>query len=202
VAGGVPRKLGCALQIDRSDPTVLYATALSGGKAFKSTNGGDSWAELCFGFPRLGGCGLAMNPADPSILYATSTAGYLKSRDAGRTWEIDSSGSQVFPGLWSDAGSLVIELVDSSTLYAGSARGVFKSLDRGESWITISTTRPTETRRVLVDPADPSVCYAMTGGSGLFKTAKPARTQRSAPTPRSWPKPSAAASPLSTNTTS
>jgi len=119
------------LLIDQSNPAILYATTLSGGQAFKSINGGESWSELRFGFPRLGGCGLAVNPADPSILYATSSVGPLKSTDAGRSWVKDNFGIRVFVGM--DYPASMVDPSNPTTLYVGSGAGIFKSLDRGES---------------------------------------------------------------------
>jgi hypothetical protein len=78
----------CSLAIDRSNSAVLYATTTGDGKAFKSTNGGDTWDEIRFGFPRTGGCGLIVDPADPTILYASNyakpTPEMRKSTDAVR----------------------------------------------------------------------------------------------------------------------
>jgi photosystem II stability/assembly factor-like uncharacterized protein len=135
---------------------------MSGGRAFKSTDRGDTWAELHFGFSGLGGCGLAVNPADSSVLWATSTAGLLKSSDGGRSWQKDTSGSRAFSKLWLDS---------TGSLYAGSVAGVFKSLDRGETWTTVSTTSPSEgLRNFLFDPVDSNIVYAQTELRGVFKS--------------------------------
>ena len=157
--------------IDRSNTAVLYATASSDGKAFKSTNGGDSWEELRFGFPRLGGCGLVMNPANSSVLYATSSVGTLKSSDAGKSWQKDGAGSGTFAGLWRDSTNLAIDPASASTLYAVSSAGVFKSPDRGETWTAISTATPTKgLRRFLFDPTNPSIIYSEAELKGLFNS--------------------------------
>jgi photosystem II stability/assembly factor-like uncharacterized protein len=156
--------------INPSNTAVVYATALSDGKAFKSTNGGSTWDEIHFGFPRLGGCGLVMNPADPSVLFATATVGHLRSADGGTSWQKYEAGAKVFPPLWIGFADLAMYRAEG-TLYAASSAGVFKSLDRGESWMTVSSKPPARgIRNIVFDPADPTVIYAEAGGSGLFKT--------------------------------
>jgi hypothetical protein len=119
----------CSVLIDPSTPAVVYATAMEAGKVIKSSDGGDHWTDIRFGFPRLGGCGLAMNPANSSILYATSTDGLLSSRDAGASWQRDKSGSTAFPYLWIHEPSLAIDAANS--VYVADARGVFKSIYTG-----------------------------------------------------------------------
>jgi photosystem II stability/assembly factor-like uncharacterized protein len=94
------------LEIDPRNPDVLYAAAyqrrrhvwalLAGGPGsgvWKSTDGGESWAELDNGLPAgdMGKIGLAVSPADPDVVYATIEAdeeerGLYRSLDRGASW--------------------------------------------------------------------------------------------------------------------
>jgi photosystem II stability/assembly factor-like uncharacterized protein len=159
------------LLIDPTNTAVLYATASSDGRAFKSANAGDSWEEIPFGFPRLGGCGLVMNPADPSVLYATSTVGNLKTTDGGKSWQKDIAGSTTFARLWRDTTSLAVDPSTPATVYAASSAGVFKSADHGQNWTVLSTVHPTKGLvRLLLDHSNPSVIYAEAELDGLYKS--------------------------------
>ena len=168
----------CSLAIDRSNSAVLYATTTADGKAFKSTNGGDTWDEIRFGFPRIGGCGLIMNPTDPTILYASTdktTTEILKSTDAGKTWQKDAVVYWIFGLIWQETAVLTIDPADSNTLYTASRTGIFKSMNRGATWVRIASP-PSGIERLVLDPTNPSTIYGQGGsvsgeGLGVFKSA-------------------------------
>jgi photosystem II stability/assembly factor-like uncharacterized protein len=95
------------LILDPSNPNVIYAgfweisrTPYSlesggpGGGLFKSTDAGDTWAEITRnqGLPKgtVGKIGVTVSPADPNRLWAIIEAeegGVFRSNDAGKTWE-------------------------------------------------------------------------------------------------------------------
>ena len=162
--------------IDSLNPRVLYAAAMSGGKAYKSTDGGDSWDDIQFGFPRLG-AGMAMNPGDPSLLFATSQAGFLTSRDGGKSWKQYKTNVRVFPWLWRDPP--VLEMAaDGSALYAASAAGVFKSLDGGNTWTAVGK-RPAANGPWTMRFASkhPNIIYAQ-AKEGVYKSTNSGKEWR------------------------
>ncbi len=95
-----------SLEIDPSDPDVLYAATwqrhrnvaayMGGGPGsgiHKSTDGGETWEELTKGIPEsnLGKIGLAISPFDPDIIYAAieldrKKGGVFMSSNKGASW--------------------------------------------------------------------------------------------------------------------
>ncbi len=94
------------LILDPTNPRILYATTWrvrrmpytlesggEGSKLWKSTDGGDTWADLTAneGLPKgpLGIIGITVSPSNPDNLYAIFEAeegGVFRSKDAGKTW--------------------------------------------------------------------------------------------------------------------
>ena len=181
----MPSMAICSLVIDRSNPGVLYATTTADGKAFKSTDRGDTWDEIHFGFPRTGGCGLIVNPADPTILYASSydksTTEMLMSTDAGKTWQKDAVDYRIFGRVWQESAVLTIDPADSNTLHTASFAGIFKSTNRGATWVR-TTSPPRGLERLVLDPKNPNTIYGQGGssisgeGRGAFKSTDGGKT--------------------------
>ena len=92
------------LALNPADPSMLYAAAYQrrrrawgfagggpGSGLYKSTDGGDSWAEVTEGLPEgdKGRIGLAVSAQDPALVMAVVEAGeggIFTSRDYGETW--------------------------------------------------------------------------------------------------------------------
>ena len=97
--------------MDPRDPDVLYAATwqrhrtvaayMGGGPGsgiHKSTDGGETWAELKNGLPsgNMGKIGLAISPQKPDVLYAAieldrRMGGIYKSTDRGASWSKQSN---------------------------------------------------------------------------------------------------------------
>ena len=92
------------LALNPADPSMLYAAAYQrrrrawgfagggpGSGIYKSTDGGDSWAEVAEGLPEgdKGRIGLAVSAQDPALVMAVVEAGeggIFTSRDYGESW--------------------------------------------------------------------------------------------------------------------
>ncbi|WP_419163047.1 VPS10 domain-containing protein [Candidatus Palauibacter sp.] len=92
------------LALNPADPSMLYAAAYQrrrrawgfagsgpGSGIYKSTDGGDSWAEVSEGLPEgdKGRIGFAVSRRDPALVMAVVEAeegGIFTSRDYGETW--------------------------------------------------------------------------------------------------------------------
>lgn len=90
-----------AIAIAASSPNILYAatsdTSGRGGMIYRSTNRGTNWTPTSTPLPYIDGGqsfhahALAVAPNDPNKVYAGSV-GFIRSVDAGRTWEWRESG--------------------------------------------------------------------------------------------------------------
>ena len=124
------------LAIDPLAPETVYVGTggYFGGRFYRSTNGGSSWASLGDTTRvRNGVISIAVNPFDRTEIFA-GTAGsgdLMRSTDFGTTWQ--ETGFQAF----------VVQIVfgaDPSTVYLASyctnscTVGVFQSTDGGQSW--------------------------------------------------------------------
>ncbi len=130
---------------------VIYASTYSwsGGKVFKSTNGGSSFTELTLPGSGRRRIALAVTPADPDVVYALASQsdnglqGVYRSDDSGTTWTQVADGSPNLLG-WSENGndaggqgwydlSIAASPTDEDVVLVGGVN-IWRSLDGGESW--------------------------------------------------------------------
>ena len=148
-----------ALAVDPVTPKTLYAGlstfgfgAIVNGYVFKSTDGGESWAQLpvtlSFGFVFA----LAVDPR-AHALYAPGA----RSTDGGASW-------QLFPSPCGEAGAGSLAVAADSTLYM-SCGWVYKSTDGGQSWVTFEVAGS----YLVVDPTASGAVYAG-GPGGVLRT--------------------------------
>jgi hypothetical protein len=176
-----------AITIDPLEPTTVYAgtggyygNALYYGEgAFKSIDGGLTWAPINNGLPVPGGVtALAVDPQTPETLYAGASRlvfdsvmsmGVLKSTDGGITWNPTTLTEHEL-SVYSYVFALVIGPQTPETIYAGTWGGVFKSIDGGTTWMTIDTGLTSLFVYALaINPQTPNTLYAATSG-GVFRS--------------------------------
>src|SRR5262245_25460626 len=136
---------GKDVDIDPSDPNVVYATLYEGrqgpwenaawsgvGGVFKSTDGGSTWKEISKGLPSpVGNAELTIAPSNPKRLYAYVTAAAPAGGRGGR-----GRGAAVGP----------------------QPNPIYRSDDAGETWTSVSTDQRVGTSNeasICVDPKDP-----------------------------------------------
>ena len=148
---------GSALEIDPSNPDVLYASMWevregpwednnefngAGGGLFKSTDGGATWHPLTNGLPKdLAQIYVAIAPSDSRRLYATVAAasgklGVYRSDDAGDTWSQITNDPR--PSGRIGGGDLPIPKVDPKNpdlVYVASTV-TMRSSDGGKTWFS------------------------------------------------------------------
>jgi photosystem II stability/assembly factor-like uncharacterized protein len=169
------------LEIAPSSSSTSYALALSW--LWRSTDAGASWTEAFAppAGPRLQF--LRVDPADPFRLWGSGGTGplgnpaaqLLRSNDGGETWE-----NAPTPNLGCELFDLAFAPSSPSTLYVAGALSdtptckvtratVFRSTDDGASWTAADAglTAPSVTL-LAVDPLDPRLVYAGTGGSFIY----------------------------------
>jgi photosystem II stability/assembly factor-like uncharacterized protein len=187
------------IQIDPSNPAVLYVAAASGG-LWKSANKGMTWKDIFAGQPDNTFGALAIFEKDPKIIWAGSGeqnnrqssswgGGVYRSTDGGGTWshlglhDTRAIGRVVLDPV--DPGVAYVAAVGN--LWAGSAdRGVYKTTDAGRSWTKVLYVDTyTGATDLVIDPRDAKVLYAATyqrlrkafgfngggPGSAIYKTS-------------------------------
>ena len=142
-----------AIALDPSNPRTIYAGSTNG--AYKSTDGGRTWAAINTGLTTLWVESLAIDPTSRQTLYAGSGGGagggVYKSVDGGATW----SGTSLRAG-W--VYSLAVNPTDTQNIFAGvnhkGHRGVMVSSDGGGTWALENDGMGSEQVNVLaVDPS-------------------------------------------------
>jgi len=166
------------LQVDPQNPDNIYAGTRSltpvfappyGGGAYKSVDGGNTWAPVNNGLAEDWVYGLAIDPSNPSTVYAAlHTQGISKTIDGGKTWKSINSGLDDLSGR-----SVVIDPLHPQTLYLGVWHGgsVFKSTNGGSSWQAARNgLNGAKIYKLIKDPADSNIIYAA-NARGMAKSS-------------------------------
>jgi len=171
------------LAISRSNPTVVYASAATAPGAlygaYRSSDGGATWASLTVPRDYLGGQGWYNNvaivsPTDSSTVlvggvypYNSSEGGIMRSRDAGVSWTDVTSGVDhvaVHPDQHAFA------FGPDGTLWLGNDGGVWKTSDLGDHWTDCNATlAAAQLYTVAVHPSDPNDILAGTQDNGSIR---------------------------------
>jgi photosystem II stability/assembly factor-like uncharacterized protein len=164
------------LQIDPTNPAVLYVGAASGG-VWKSTNKGVTWRDVFGKQPDNTFGALAIFAGDPKIIWAGTGeqnnrqssswgGGVYRSKDGGDTWQ--------YLGLHDtrSIGRVVLDPVDPNVAYVAAVgnlwagnveRGVFKTSDAGKTWQKVLfVDEYTGATDLVMDPRNAKVLYAAT----------------------------------------
>jgi photosystem II stability/assembly factor-like uncharacterized protein len=166
------------LEPSLTDPDTVYAGA-EDAALFKSTDGGQTWAELS-GLrghgtgpkwsPGAGGMCLhtiLIDPTDHSRIYvAISAAGAFRSDDGGTTWKVITKGlhSKYLPDPTAEVGHCVHRIAmhpsRPQVLFMQKHWDVMRSDDAGDSWRKISGNLATDFGFVIdVHAHEPETVY-------------------------------------------
>lgn len=128
-------------------PEIIYAAGVAGG-AWRSTNGGASWAPLADTIASIAVNSLAIDPQNPDVIYAGTGEGYFaidnvrgagifRSSDGGGSWTqlANTSGAD-----FHYVNDLVISRNDNRRIYAATRTGVWRSNDSGNTWSQVYST--------------------------------------------------------------
>jgi photosystem II stability/assembly factor-like uncharacterized protein len=146
-------------------PTTLLAAA--GANMYRSTDGGDTWAQTTSSPGGLGSgtaTGFLADPSNASAVYM-SGFGVYRSLDAGVTFNYAGNGlsKAVVHAIVPVPGS------PGSYLVATEGVGVQRTDDDGESWQVINSGVIGQTLQLAADPSDGEVFFLEAGGH-LWKT--------------------------------
>ena len=144
------------LALDPGNSSTLYSVGSEGFAA--SSNGGSSWSQDLMS-PAAGGA-LAVDPSNPSRILASGwSAGIVRSRDAGATWEtVFAPGGYTFAIVFDQSAPSIVYAVDFYPL---------KSTDGGESWRVINHgVESIGANKIAIDSGDSQLLYMSSFSSG------------------------------------
>lgn len=161
------------LGMDPTRPAILYA-GTSGG-VYKTTNEAGHWEKVNNGLvdPDMVKSSRALNvtaihvdPYEPDTVYAATLSGLYKTTDGAKSWGriAESLADQMIIGM-------VLDRTKKGVIYITGRDGVHRSDDGGVKWKAINAGLSTTNVRSLAQSAtDPTVFYAGTNGSGLYRS--------------------------------
>lgn len=177
----------------------LYYFGATGGGVWRTTDGGQTWANISDG--HFGGSvgAVAVSEADPNVIYVGGGEvtvrgnvsygyGMYKSVDAGKNWQhMGLPESRHIPRIriHPDNPDLVYVAVLGDLFKSSEERGVYRSNDGGKTWEKVLfVNEDAGAVDLLLDPNNPRIIYASTWrvrrtpysldsggeGSGLWKS--------------------------------
>ncbi len=180
--GLTPRNIGpagmsgriTAIDVDLSNPDIIYAGAASGG-VWKSTSGGINWEPVFDDQPVQSIGAIAVTQSSPDIIWVgtgegnprnsqNSGAGIFRSLDGGRSWELmglENTKTIHRIIVHRDNPNVVFAGAQGSAWGPNPERGVFKTTDGGQSWRKVLyIDDSTGLADLVVDPSNPNKLIA------------------------------------------
>lgn len=173
VLGGAGR-VNC-IAFHPTNANIIYVGSPAGG-AWKSTNGGSSWAYLSEFLPNLGVSSIVVDHNNPNTVYmatgdadsngqqGTYSIGVLKSLDGGQSWS--TTGLSLTENQQLRVAKLVMHPTNPNILLAATNFGLYRTQDGAASW------HPLVDQLVIsdieVDPTFPDYWYASVWGQGII----------------------------------
>jgi photosystem II stability/assembly factor-like uncharacterized protein len=140
---------------------------------YRSDDDGETWSRIEHGLPdqpEFSALAVARSPSE--VLYAIIDGAVMISRDAGRNWQLRSTG---LPSAQAEA--LTLDPDAASRLWVASANRIHSSNDGGASWQPVGNPLPepdTSVRGIAADAAGTTVVLAT--HRGLYRTADSGQT--------------------------
>ncbi|MBC8172968.1 MAG: T9SS type A sorting domain-containing protein [Chitinophagales bacterium] len=160
-----------SIGVSSSHPDTVYcATAplFNDASVFKSTDGGETFADITQDLPDRYPRDIAVNRTNANELYVCysgfGTGHIFRSYDGGENWTDLSTTLPDIP-----FHTVLIDPFDDSTIYAGCDITVFVSADKGTSWEIYNTGLPEAVMIFdLIASVSDSSIFAFTHGRGVF----------------------------------
>ncbi len=150
------------------------------GGLWKSTDGGESWADLTKALGLKWPGGFALHPDDPNTIYLTAgtvpggpQGGVYKTTDGGKSWTRvigDADFARSAPPGYVHCFFVNLHPDKPDWVYAGTvAHGLWLSQDAGRTWRRFDAIPFRACQNVAFDPDDRTVMYVTTFGGGVWK---------------------------------
>jgi len=161
------------LGMDPTRPSILYA-GTSGG-VYKSIDQAGHWEQVNNGLVptdmvktsrALNVTSIHVDPYEADTVYAATLSGLYETTDGGKGWNRIGG---TLPDQMIMA--MVLDRTRKGVLYLAGRDGVHRSEDGGTTWKTLNKGLATTNIRSIAQSAtDPSLFYAGTNGSGLYRS--------------------------------
>ena len=176
------------VRIHPQDPDTVFVAALGHAfgqnqqrGVFRSTDGGETWAQVLFVSDKAGAVDLSIDVNNPRIIYASiweayrnfhmissggEDSGIWRSLDGGDSWENISGRKGLPSGILGKIG-IAASPAQSGRVYAlveHEEGGMYRSEDYGDSWKFVARNNDIISRawyymHLTPDPADPDTVY-------------------------------------------
>ncbi|MEP6990527.1 MAG: glycosyl hydrolase, partial [bacterium] len=176
------------ISIDRTNPNIIYAamweafrteyTMSSGGAGsglFKSTDGGETWAEITRnpGMPTglVGRIGVAVSGANANRVYAlveNDSGGLFRSDNAGATWTLVNGSRDIRQRAFYYT-HVHADPKDQDVVYMQNT-SMFRSKDGGKTLANIGNGTHGDMHDLWIDPDDPAHLVVGNDGGGAVST--------------------------------
>ncbi len=133
-----------------------------GSGIYKSTDGGDHWAQLKEGLPTtdMGKIGLSVSPVNTDHVWATiggedggKDGGIFRSDDAGKTWKLLNNTFEITSRQYY-YGHIFADTQKPDLVYTFSSKSFYKSTDGGKTWDGRVQTPHSDYHDLWIDPHD------------------------------------------------
>ncbi|MGD1097587.1 MAG: SBBP repeat-containing protein [Bryobacteraceae bacterium] len=158
-----------SLAADPATSGVLFGVSLGAG--VKSVDGGNTWSVLPI--PSTAVQAFAIDPSNGQNVYAAAyDIGFLKSTDAGATWNTINNG--LIPSGEFGAYDVWIDPNFPNVIFASYGNYLIRSADAGANWQQVGPLDGLF--NLYFETPEPGVIYLMPSGYGVFKSVDDGQT--------------------------
>jgi len=151
-----------ALALGVPDARHVYV-AVDGPALSYSADGGASWSRAGAGLEDAGRIyALQADGLAAGTLYLAADGGLYRSTDHGANWAPLNAPQPFYRSailLWTGAGG--------GTLYTAAGDVLYRSVDRGATWKAVQPAPGLDITRLVAEPGNPTIMYAIAGGAVL-----------------------------------
>ena len=156
------------IEIDPVNSDIIWAvtgsrTVKSGGRIYRTTDGGTNWSELSEG-EITSGFFDSIAIQNISVAFVSGETGIYK---------ISEGGTSIVPLISTESIVTAIEIDSSNTdiIYAAAAGKIYKSTDTGITWQQIDIQGITALSCITIHPSAGSIIFAGDYGNGVLKSS-------------------------------